>query len=335
MNVLVVGGAGYIGSHMVKMLGKNGHDVTVLDNLTCGFRSAVTVGELIIGDMADQALVESILDRKNIDAVMHFAAFALVGESVSEPAKYYTNNVVGTIRLLESMRRCNVTRIVFSSTCATYGIPEVIPISEMAKQEPVNPYGFTKLICEQALRDYAKAYDFGYAALRYFNAAGASPDGDIGEDHDPETHLIPIILQAALGQREHITIFGDDWPTPDRTCVRDYIHIDDLCSAHLLALEKLEPRNRLELNLGTGRGYSVREVIECCREVTGHEIREVMGERRAGDPPQLVANSKMAREVLGWEPQYQDIKSIVETAWQWHKNHPDGYEKQATSAATA
>ena len=264
---------------------------------------------------------------------MHFAAFAQVGESVVEPEKYYTNNVVATIKLLESMRRCNVSRIVFSSTCATYGIPELIPISESERQSPVNPYGFTKLVCEQALRDYARAYDFGFAALRYFNAAGASPDGDIGEDHDPETHLIPIVLQVALGQRESITIFGDDWPTPDRTCVRDYIHIDDLCSAHLLALEKIEPGKGLELNLGTGRGCSVREVIECCREVTGHEIKEVMGERRPGDPPELVANSSLAREVLGWEPQYQDIKSIVETAWQWHKKHPDGYEKKTTSTA--
>ena len=223
MNVLVVGGAGYIGSHMVKMLDKQGHQVTVLDNLACGFAQAVTAGELVIGDMADQSLVESILDRKQIDAVMHFAAFALVGESVNEPGKYYTNNVVGTIRLLEAMRRCNVRKIVFSSTCATYGIPEIIPICEQEKQAPVSPYGFTKLVCERALKDYANAYNFEFAALRYFNAAGASPDGDIGEDHDPETHLIPIVLQVALGQRDHITIFGDDWPTPDKTL--SLIHI--------------------------------------------------------------------------------------------------------------
>ena len=311
MNVLVVGGAGYIGSHMVKMLDKQGHQVTVLDNLACGFAQAVTAGELVVGDMADQSLVESILDRKQIDAVMHFAAFALVGESVNEPGKYYTNNVVGTIRLLEAMRRCNVRKIVFSSTCATYGIPEIIPISEQEKQAPVSPYGFTKLVCERALKDYANAYNFEFAALRYFNAAGASPDGDIGEDHDPETHLIPIVLQVALGQRDHITIFGDDWPTPDKTCVRDYIHIDDLCSAHLLALHRLQPGRGIELNLGTGRGYSVREVIECCREVTGREIKEIMGQRRDGDPPQLVANSEKAFKDLGWVPQYQDIKSCL------------------------
>lgn len=327
MNVLVVGGAGYIGSHMVRLLDRHGHDVTVLDNLSTGFAPAVTAGELIIGDMSDQSLVESILGDKKIDAVMHFAACALVGESVIDPAKYYENNVVATIRLLEAMRATQVKKLVFSSTCATYGVPEVVPISEAEKQAPVNPYGFTKLVIERALDDYSHAYDFGFAALRYFNAAGASPDGDIGEDHDPESHLIPLVLQVALGQREKITIFGDDWPTPDRTCVRDYIHVDDLGRAHMLALERLEHGKGLKINLGTGRGFSVKEIIETCRDVTGHEIPAVVGERRPGDPAELIANAKMAKDVLGWEPEYSEPKGIIETAWKWHQANPTGYAK--------
>jgi UDP-glucose 4-epimerase len=327
MNVLVVGGAGYIGSHMVRNLDRNGHNVVVLDNLCTGFANSVKAGELVVGDMNNQALVESILKEHQIEAVMHFAAHALVGESVQHPAKYYQNNVVSTLSLLEAMRNCDVRKLVFSSTCATYGEPEVIPISEAEKQKPVNPYGFTKLVCEHAMADYAQAYGLGYAALRYFNAAGASPDGDIGEDHDPESHLIPIVLQVALGQREHITVFGDDWPTPDKTCVRDYIHVDDLGKAHMLAMEKITDGNAIKVNLGTGNGFSVREVIECCREVTGAEIKEIMGERRPGDPPELVANAVMAKEVLGWEPEYKELKPIVETAWNWHKNNPTGYEK--------
>ena len=327
MNVLVVGGAGYIGSHMVRLLDRKGHRVVVLDNLTTGFQPAVKSGELIVGDMSNQALVEQILGDHKIDAVMHFAACALVGESVSDPAKYYRNNVVAAISLLEAMRKTDVNQLVFSSTCATYGEPNTVPISEQESQEPVNPYGFTKLVMERAMEDYAHAYGLGYAALRYFNAAGASPDGDIGEDHDPESHLIPIVLQVALGQREHITIFGNDWPTPDQTCVRDYIHVDDLGAAHLLAMEKLEPGKGIKVNLGTGNGYSVKEVIECCREVSGVNIPEVIGERRPGDPPELVANATMAREVLGWVPEYTELKPIVETAWRWHQSHPNGYPK--------
>ena len=314
---------------MVRLLSQAGHDVFVLDNLSTGFKQSVQSGQLIIGDMADSTLVESLLGDNKIDAVMHFAAHALVGESVAEPAKYYRNNVVATLSLLESMKRCDVRKIVFSSTCATYGIPEKIPISEKEKQKPVNPYGFTKLVCEKAMADYAHAYGLGYAALRYFNAAGASPDGDIGEDHDPESHLIPIVLQVALGQRDHITIFGDDWPTPDKTCVRDYIHVDDLGRAHMLALERLRDGEGIEVNLGTGNGFSVREVVECCRQVTGYDIKEVIGERRAGDPPRLVADATKAREVLGWVPEYQSVKPIVETAWHWHKNHPNGYAKES------
>ncbi len=325
MNVMVVGGAGYIGSHMVKLLDKAGHQVVVLDNLSTGHKSSVTASQLVVGDMENSELVESLLRDHKIDSVMHFAAHALVGESVEHPAKYYQNNAVATLSLLESMRKCDVKRIVFSSTCATYGVPDKVPIDEQEKQSPVNPYGFTKLVCEQAMEDYAHAYGLGYAALRYFNAAGASPDGDIGEDHDPESHLIPIVLQVALGQREHITVFGDDWPTPDKTCVRDYIHVDDLGAAHMLALEKIESGQGIKVNLGTGVGFSVREVIECCREVTGKEIPEVMGARRAGDPPELVANAKMAENVLGWIPKYRELKPIVETAWQWHSSNPQGY----------
>ena len=327
MNVLVVGGAGYIGSHMVRLLDKNNHKVVVLDNLTTGFKEAVTAGQLIVGDMNDRELVTGILKEHRIDAVMHFAACALVGESVEDPGKYYQNNVVAAISLLEAMRACDVKKLVFSSTCATYGEPETIPITEREKQAPVNPYGFTKLVIENALRDYAAAYDFGYAALRYFNAAGACPDGSIGEDHDPESHLIPIVLQVALGQREHITVFGDDYPTADGTCIRDYIHVNDLGLAHLAALERLQPGKGIEVNLGTGNGNSVREVIDVCREVTGHAIPEVMGKRRAGDPPELVADARKANELLEWKPSMPDLRTIVESAWAWHKSHPTGYEK--------
>ncbi len=327
MNVLVVGGAGYIGSHMVRLLDKNNHKVVVLDNLTTGFKEAVTAGQLIVGDMNDRELVTCILKEHRIDAVMHFAACALVGESVEDPGKYYQNNVVAAISLLEAMRACDVKKLVFSSTCATYGEPETIPITEREKQAPVNPYGFTKLVIENALRDYAAAYDFGYAALRYFNAAGACPDGSIGEDHDPESHLIPIVLQVALGQREHITVFGDDYPTADGTCIRDYIHVNDLGLAHLAALERLQPGKGIEVNLGTGNGNSVREVIDVCREVTGHAIPEVMGKRRAGDPPELVADARKANELLEWKPSMPDLRTIVESAWAWHKSHPTGYEK--------
>ena len=325
MNVLVVGGAGYIGSHMVRMLDQQGHRVIVLDNLSTGFQPAVTAGELIVGEMSDRKLVQQILGDHNIDSVMHFAACALVGESVIEPAKYYQNNVVATIDLLEAMRRTAVRKIVFSSSCATYGIPQTVPISEAEPQAPVNPYGFTKLVIEKALADYAAAYGFGYAALRYFNAAGASPVGDIGEHHDPESHLIPIVLQTALGQRANVTVYGDDWPTPDKTCVRDYIHVDDLGAAHLAALERIEQGEGIEVNLGTGRGFSVREVIEACRAVTDLDIAETMGARRAGDPPELVADARKAKKVLEWEPKYVDVKPIIETAWNWHRNHPHGY----------
>jgi UDP-glucose 4-epimerase len=326
VRILVTGGAGYIGSHAVRLLEQSGHDVSVFDNLSQGHRGAVPSGKLIVGELLDHALVEQVLREKKIDAVMHFAAFALVGESVTDPAKYYQNNVVASLSLLKAMRDAGVHRIVFSSTTATYGVPDRVPINESERQDPINPYGFCKLVIEHALADYAAAYGFGYAALRYFNAAGASPSGDIGEDHSPESHLIPIVLQVALGQRPQITIFGDDYPTPDRTCIRDYIHVEDLAEAHLRSLEFLEPGKGLKLNLGTGRGYSVREVIEACRRITKEKIPEVIGERRPGDPPELVADSSLAQQTLNWRPRFANIDSIVESAWRWHKTHPRGYD---------
>ncbi|KAA5544615.1 UDP-glucose 4-epimerase GalE [Roseiconus nitratireducens] len=325
MNILVVGGAGYIGSHTVRMLLDAGHQVVVYDNLSRGHRAAVPEGLLVEGELADREKLVSVFREKKIDAVMHFAAFALVNESVNDPSLYYRNNVVAAVELLDAMREAGVDRIVFSSTTATYGEPDTIPIAETTPQQPINPYGFTKLVFEQALADYSAAYGIGYAALRYFNAAGAHPDGSIGEDHDPESHLIPIVLQVALGQREFITIYGDDYPTPDGTCIRDYVHVQDLASAHLAALERLEPGKGLCVNLGTGRGTSVREIVRACREVSGHPIPEVIGERRAGDPPELVADASLAEKLLGWKTRYNDVNEIVATAWKWHQSHPNGY----------
>lgn len=327
MNILVTGGAGYVGSHAVKLLCREGHEVWVYDNLVFGHRAAVPPGLLIEGDLLDRQKVEQALREKRIDSVMHFAAFAYVGESVAEPAKYYRNNVIGTLSLMEAMRSAGVSRMVFSSTCATYGEPEEVPIREGQPQRPINPYGFTKLVIEHALADFARAYDWSYAALRYFNAAGASADGDLGEDHDPETHLIPLVLEVALGQREKVMIYGDQHPTPDGTCIRDYIHVDDLATAHLAALQRLGRGVELKLNLGTGQGSSVREVIETCREVTGHPIPADVTDPRAGDPPILVADSTQAARELDWRPRYVSIRPIVETAWRWHRAHPGGYEK--------
>ncbi len=326
MNILVTGGAGYVGSHAVKHLTANGHDVWVFDNLVYGHRGAADPDRLIVGDLLDGETLRSVMKQHQIEAVMHFAAYAFVGESVTNPAKYYQNNVVGTLSLLDAMRDCNVGKIVFSSTCATYGVPQTVPIPEDHPQNPINPYGFTKLVIERALEDYRHAYDFGYAALRYFNASGAASDGSIGEDHQPETHLIPLVLQVALGQREHITIFGTDYPTPDGTCIRDYIHVDDLATAHLMALQKLEPRSAIKLNLGTGRGASVREVIDCCAEITGKPIKTIEGERREGDPPELVANPDTAEQVIGWRAKHTDMQDIVSSAWSWHQAHPQGFD---------
>ena len=327
MNVLVIGGAGYIGSHAVKHLARSGHQPWVYDNLEQGHAKAVPAGKLIQGDLLDRAKLEQTLRDKQIEAVMHFAAYALVGESVNEPAKYYRNNVVGTLSVLDAMRTVGVKKIVFSSTCAIFGEPEKVPMNEDLPKRPVSPYGTTKLIIEHALADYSAAYGIGYAALRYFNAAGASADGDLGEDHNPESHLIPIVLQVALGQRDKITIFGEDYPTPDGSCIRDYIHVDDLADAHVRALEKLTDGSQLQINLGTGKGFSVKEVIETCRKVTGHAIPYVVGPRRAGDPPELVADPTKALKVLGWKAQRPDLHTIVSDAWRWHSAHPQGYGK--------
>ena len=326
MIILVTGGAGYVGSHASRMLAAAGHEVWVYDNLSLGHREAVAEGRLIEGDLHDGELIEQVLGEKSVDAVMHFAALTQVGESVSDPASYYNNNVLGAFSLLEAMRRAGVKRFIFSSTTATYGEPETIPITEKEPQQPINPYGFTKLVIEKVLADYASAYGLAYAAFRYFNAAGAHPDGDLGEDHDPETHLIPIVLQVALGQRDQITIFGSDYSTPDGTCVRDYVHVDDLAQAHLAALDRLQEGEGLRLNLGTGCGNSVREIVEASQRVTGCEIPVVEGERRPGDPPILVADASLARQVLDWEPRYTDIEQIIQTAWDWHRSHPHGYQ---------
>ncbi|MFO1062964.1 MAG: UDP-glucose 4-epimerase GalE [Pirellulales bacterium] len=325
MKILVIGGAGYVGSHTVRLLMNSGHEVWVYDNLSRGHRECVPPGRLIIGELSDRNKLVAVFRDYEIEAVVHFAAFALVNESVQHPAIYYQNNVSATLELLEAMRSAGVWRIVFSSTTATYGQPEIVPIAESTLQLPINPYGFTKLVIEHALTDYAHAYGFGCAALRYFNAAGAHPDGSIGEDHSPETHLIPLVLQTALGQRESISVFGTDYPTPDGTCIRDYIHVDDLADAHLKALQLLQPGTNFQLNLGTGHGHSVQEVIDACRRVTGKPIRSIVADRREGDPAELVADSSLAQKTLGWAPRYTDITSIVQTAWNWHQAHPQGY----------
>ena len=326
MRVLVIGGAGYIGSHTVRLLNQTEHEVWVYDNLSMGHRASVPAEQLIVGELADTKLLEQTLRDKNIDAVMHFAAFTEVGESMLAPAKFYQNNVIATLGLFESMRRMGVHRFVFSSTTATYGQPERIPIAEDTPQIPINPYGFTKLVVERALKDYARAYGFAGAALRYFNAAGAASDGSIGEDHKPESHLIPLVLQVALGQRERIHVFGDDYPTPDGTCIRDYVHVEDLAAAHLAALERLEEGKVIEVNLGSGVGYSVMQVINACRKVSGQSIPVVNSPRRAGDPAKLIADSALAKTLLDWQPKYTTIEQIVETAWNWHRSHPNGYQ---------
>ena len=326
MRILVVGGAGYIGSHAVRYLIKRGHDVKVYDNLCLGHAKAVPAGRLIQGDLADRAGIESALREHAIEAVMHFAAFASVPESVTEPAKYYANNVVGTINLLDAMRSVGVSRIVFSSTCAVYGIPEQVPMTENTPKAPINPYGFSKLVIEQALADYAHAYDLGYTALRYFNACGAAADGAIGEDHDPESHLIPVCLEVALGKRPQIQITGTDYPTPDGTCIRDYIHVEDLADAHCKALERIVPGQGKVYNLGSGTGFSVRQVIESARRVTGHPIPAVEASRREGDPPALVAAPELAKQELGWSAKFTEIDAIIASAWNWHKTHPRGYD---------
>ena len=324
MNIFVTGGAGYIGSHTVRLLLEAGHKVRVFDNLSGGHAAAVPEGLLMEGDLADERRLAEAL-AGGFDAVVHFAASCAVGESMANPEKYYWNNVVASLRLLAAMRQAGVGRIVFSSTAAAYGNPVRTPITEDHPTEPINAYGQTKLDFEHALRYAAGAYGIGYAALRYFNAAGAAPDGRIGEDHHPEGHLIPIVLQAALGRRDAVAIFGTDYPTPDGTCIRDYIHVYDLAQAHILALEAIRPGQGLTFNLGNGAGYSVREVIEAARRVTGRPIPTKEGPRRPGDPAVLVASSDHIRRALGWKPRYPALETIIETAWRWHREHPEGY----------
>ncbi|MFQ5414788.1 MAG: UDP-glucose 4-epimerase GalE [Phycisphaerae bacterium] len=327
MKVFVTGGAGYVGSHCVRALCDAGYDVVVFDNLAKGHRRAVDArATLIEGDLADAALIDRTLANGKCDAVMHFAAFADVGESVRRPLDYYRNNVTNTIILLEAMRRHGIKRMVFSSTCATYGTPPAMPIMEEMPQLPINPYGRTKLAIEWALRDSGGAWGLGATALRYFNASGAASDGSIGEDHDPETHLIPLTLQVPLGQRDCIKIFGLDYATPDGTCIRDYIHVEDLADVHRIAIESQQEGEFRYYNVGTGQGVSVKEIIDVCRAVTGHELPSEPAPRREGDPPELYADPTKAITELGWEPKYTDIRRTVETAWNWHRDHPNGFD---------
>ncbi len=327
MAILVCGGAGYIGSHTALELIRQGRDVIYLDNLQKGHCGAVMNGNFYEGDLRDEAFLNRVFEENEIEAVIQFAADSLVGESVTAPFKYYNNNLISTLRLLEAMNKYGVKKIVFSSTAATYGEPKNIPILETDPTVPTNPYGETKLSVEKMLKWADNAYGIKYVALRYFNAAGADIEGNIGEDHTPESHLIPIILQAALGKREHISIFGDDYNTPDGTCIRDYIHVTDLADAHIKAIDYLNKGNESSVyNLGNGTGFSVKEVIETARKVTGINIKAVIEGRRAGDPAVLIASSEKAKKELGWNPKYGDLEMIIKTAWQWHKNHINGYD---------
>jgi len=325
MKLLVVGGAGYIGSHMVKMLVNLGHDVIILDNLSTGFRELAKYGELVVGDLADESLLEGLFSKYQFDGVMHFAAASLVGESMVNPAKYYRNNVSNTINLLDAMVKHNVKSFVFSSSAAVYGEPNSDLIDESHIKDPINPYGSTKLMIERILKDYASAYGLNSISLRYFNACGADPEGELGECHDPETHLIPLILQATSGRRKSITVFGRDYATDDGTCVRDYVHINDLCTAHALAFDKLIGLNdcgALSYNLGNSSGFSVQQVIDVVQSVVSKDKRSVIvvdGERRAGDPATLVANAAKAKSELGWQLEYDDLEVIVGHAWEWEK----------------
>ena len=328
MKILVLGGAGYIGSHTVSELVDAGEDVVIADSLETGHIEAVNPkAKFYQGDIRDKKFIDSVFDNEKIDAVIHFAANSLVGESMTNPLKYYDNNLYGTKVLLQSMVEHDVKKIVFSSTAATYGEPESIPILESDRTEPTNPYGETKLSMEKMMKWTDVAHGVHYVALRYFNACGAHVSGEIGEAHNPETHLIPLILQVPNGQRESISIFGDDYDTKDGTCVRDYIHVNDLAQAHILAMEYLRKGNESNIfNLGNGVGFTVKEVVETARKVTGHPIPAKEEPRRAGDPSTLIASSEKAKKILGWKPKFDDLETIITTAWEWHRNHPNGYE---------
>lgn len=328
MAILVLGGAGYIGSHAVDQLITRGYEVAVVDNLLTGHKAAVHKdAHFYEGDVRDKAFLTSVFEKETIEGVMHFAASSLVGESVEKPLKYFNNNVYGMQILLEVMKEHDVKHIVFSSTAATYGEPKESPITETTPQVPKNPYGESKLMMEKMMKWCDGAYGMKFVALRYFNVAGAKADASIGEDHDPETHLVPIILQVALGQRDSLKIFGDDYDTPDGTCIRDYVQVEDLIDAHIKALEYLKAGNDSNaFNLGSNNGYSVKEMLDAAREVTGKEIPAEVAPRRAGDPSTLVASSAKAKEILGWQPSYTDVKDIIKTAWDWHVGHPNGYQ---------
>ena len=326
LKVLVTGGAGYIGSHTLLALTQAGFETVTLDNLSKGHRAAVRVGELVVGDISDARLLDELFQAHRFEAVVHFAANSLVGESMVDPAKYYVNNVSGGLQLLEAMQRHGVMRLVFSSTAAVYGEPEEVPIREDFTLQPTNVYGESKLMIEKILRDYSRAYGLRAISLRYFNAAGADPSGMIGEDHDPETHLIPLVLQAALKQRSEVRVFGTDYPTIDGTCIRDYIHVNDLAEAHVLTLQALlDGAETTAYNLGNGLGYSVREVITTTEEVIGQKLPVIEEGRRPGDPAALVASSERIQRELSWQPKFGDLRKIIETAWNWHRNHPQGF----------
>jgi|SRR6185369_2903262 len=327
MKVLVTGGCGYIGAHAVRCVARAGHSPVVLDNLSRGHREALTPGVPFVElDVRQTEAVKRVLEEYSIDCVMHFAALAYVGESTQEPLRYYDNNTSGTLSLLQAMAGAGVRRLVFSSTCATYGEPSVMPIAEGTPQKPINPYGWSKLFCERMMFDFAAANpEFSFAALRYFNVAGCSADGTVGEDHRPETHLIPVILQAALGKRDNVRIFGDDYPTPDGTCIRDYIHVEDLVEAHVKVAEALSPGKQLVFNLGIGRGYSVKEIVDAARDVVGRDFTVETAARRAGDPPELYADASKIQRELGWSASRTDIRAIIESAWRWFERHPNGY----------
>jgi UDP-glucose 4-epimerase len=327
MNVFISGGAGYVGSHAVRGLVGAGHEVLVFDNLSSGHAAAVSPkARLLVGELSDEVLLDDVFHQTPFDAVMHFAAFIEVGESVVDPLKFYDNNIGNSVRLLRAMQRHGVKRFVFSSTCAVYGVPERMPITEDVPRAPASPYARAKLAVEWALADSAAAWGLGFVALRYFNAAGAAGDVTIGEDHNPESHLIPNVLKVPLGQLPHIRVFGTDYPTPDGTCIRDYVHVEDLIDAHLLALAAIKPGEGRYYNVGTGHGASVREVVETARSVTGHPIPVVEEPRRPGDVPVLCADSSKIQRELGWSPKYVNLRDTIASAWAWHKSHPSGFD---------
>lgn len=328
MAVLVCGGAGYIGSHVVLSLKEANIDTVVIDSLEYGHRESIDIADFYQGNIGDKELLKKIFTKHNIDTVMHLCAYIEVGESVLKPSKYYNNNVVNSIALIDTMNECGVKNFIFSSTAAVYGEPEMIPLEEGAKKNPSSPYGLSKLMLEEILADYNKAYGINFVALRYFNASGAHPSGNIGEAHNPESHLVPLILQVPLGKRESIKIFGDDYPTKDGTCIRDYIHVLDIASAHINAMDYLKKGGKsISCNLGNGSGFSVKEVIDVARKITGHKIPAEIVAKRAGDSSELVASSSLARSVLGWTPKITSIEEIVKSAWKWHSTHPNGYSK--------